>query len=259
MSAHNTQHRDPARLPEYRATNDDDLSSTRHRRILGFIGLFLPIVLPAVDHLRRDGYTSSHTVLNSISAYFHTGANPIFVAGVAGIAIGLLSYRGYRGTNGQIDRLLAVCGGLAAVGVALFPTECDNCPSPAWWSSWMAIVHTLCAIVLFACFAVFATFRFTITNSLHAPTHPTPGLRKTDRIAVYRVCGILIVCCMAWCVAASMNDQSIYIPESLALIFFAISWLVKGQADVFALRLSYYTTHPRYMFSRVQDYVSSGG
>jgi hypothetical protein len=45
------------------------------------------------------------------------------------------------------------------------------------------------------------------------------------------VCGIAIVASIAWAGVAGMNKRSILVPESIALVAFAVSWLVKGRVD----------------------------
>ena len=87
------------------------------------------------------------------------------------------------------------------------------------------MTHTVAAITLFSMFAVFSLWLFRKT----APGEQPPADKKW-RNGIYLLCGIGILASMASAVVARRSGRSIFWPESLALIFFAWSWLVKGQA-----------------------------
>jgi hypothetical protein len=79
--------------------------------------------------------------------------------------------------------------------------------------------------VLFVMFAIFALWLFRLT----APGEQ-PRADKRRRNLVYLICGILIVASIVWAGVSRLNGKSIFWPESIALIAFAVSWLVKGNA-----------------------------
>jgi hypothetical protein len=81
------------------------------------------------------------------------------------------------------------------------------------------------AIVLFTLFAVFALWLFRLAAHGEQPTAD-----KRWRNRVYLGCGTVIVGCIAWAGFNGMNGRPIFLPESIALIAFAVSWLVKGYA-----------------------------
>jgi len=78
-------------------------------------------------------------------------------------------------------------------------------------------------IMLQYLFAVFSLWLFRLT---------TPGSEKSPdkkrRDAFYALCGIVIVVCMVWARLAHVAHRSIFWPETIALVSFALSWLVKG-------------------------------
>jgi len=74
-------------------------------------------------------------------------------------------------------------------------------------------------------FAVFALWLFRIT-----PDGGNAATAKRRRNWVYLTCGIAIVAAMAWAGIAGWTGSSIFLPESLALVAFSVSWLVKGYA-----------------------------
>ena len=94
-----------------------------------------------------------------------------------------------------------------------------------WWGDWINKIHTGAAIILFSTFAVFSLWLFRKT----APGEQPPA-DKERRNTIYLVSGIAIIVSMGWAVLAARAGRSIFWPESSALVFFAWSWLVKGQA-----------------------------
>jgi hypothetical protein len=73
-------------------------------------------------------------------------------------------------------------------------------------------------------FALFSLFLFRLGKD----DPPPPDKRR--RNLIYLVCGIVIVAGMVWSAVAKQQDRSIFIPESIALMAFATSWLIKGRA-----------------------------
>jgi hypothetical protein len=214
------QYRPPA--PGQRS---DDMSGHRHRQVIGYLGLALPILLVQSVRFRPNAPADLWTG-DSSSAYYWTGAVSLFVGLLAALSLFLFTYRGYANESHKYDRAAAIIASIAAALVALFPT-----PPPAgittlpWWAEWVGTTHAVAAIVLFSMFAVFSLWLFRKT---------APGeLQSADkqwRNRFYLLCGIGILASMAWAVIARQSNGSIFWPESAALTFFALSWLVKGQA-----------------------------
>ena len=195
----------------------DDRSTNAHRQLIGWIGLFLPLVLMALA-IWRDTWEGWRK-LESISAYYYSGGAAAFLGMLAALALFLFTYRGYNNEYGKWDWRLSNWAGIAALVVALFPTKSpkDVAPLP-WWATWVGVVHHVAAIALFSCFALFALWLFNQTKT------------KTWRNTLYTVCGVLIVVSMLAAGYCALIGQPIFWPESAALVAFALSWLVKGYA-----------------------------
>lgn len=202
----------------------DDLSNHSHRQLIGYIGLFIPALIIIIV-LLRDGYDRWKS-LDSISAYYYTGAVAAFVGMLVALALFLFTYRGYENKYYWADRAAGITAASAALGVALFPTGApEGVPALSWWQPITGKIHFASAIVLFSMFAVYALWLFRITSS-----RGQIELDKRRRNTVYLICGIVIVASIVWAVIAGLNDKSIFWPESIALIAFSTSWLVKGRA-----------------------------
>jgi hypothetical protein len=213
----NTQATHPAYRP-------DDQSDHAHRQLIGYIGLVLPILLILMA-VARDGVAQWRN-LESISAYYYTGAVAAFVGMLVALSLFLFTYRGYKNKYYWADRAASMTAAAAALGVAFFPTAAPTgVTALLWWSPTTGVLHHVFAVVLFAMFAVFALWLFRITPS---GEQVPPDKRWRNR--VYLVCGVVIVANILWAGVAGLNGKSIFWPESIALVAFAVSWLVKGYA-----------------------------
>ncbi len=209
---------------EHAAPRSDDLSDNAHRQLIGYIGLFLPILLIFLA-VARDGVTRWRG-LESISAYYYTGAVAAFVGMLVALALFLFTYRGYDNAYNWADQLAAKSAAVAALVVAFYPTTAPRDLLPlTWWTPRTGGLHHAAAIVLFVLFAVFALWLFRLT----APGE-TEAADKLWRNRVYMLCGLAIVACILWAGYEGMNSKPIFIPESIALVAFSVSWLVKGYA-----------------------------
>jgi hypothetical protein len=108
-----------------------DLSQQTHRRLIGVLGFLLPILLYLVAGLRPTAPLPRWTFLDSVSAYYYTGAVAILVGVLFALSLFLFSYPGYE--NVIADRVVGRVGGAAALGVALCPTTAPEGLSPPPW------------------------------------------------------------------------------------------------------------------------------
>ena len=204
----------------------DDLSGHAHRQLIGYIGLALPILLVLISASRPIDGLGRWELLGSISAYYYTGAVAVFVGLLVALALLLFTYRGYNNQYHSADRVAAIVAGVAALLVAFFPTRApDMVAPPSWWTQAAGVLHYVSAIVLFTMFAVFSLWLF---RKCGKDEKPDASKRRRNRI--FLVCGLVIVASMIWAGIAGATDNAIFLPESVALIAFAVSWLVKGYA-----------------------------
>jgi hypothetical protein len=232
--------------------SDDDLSTYLHRQLIGYLGASLPLLIwwiagnrptPGIDHPWQP--------LPSISAYYYTSGIVAFVGVLSALSAFLFTYRGYANPFGWQDRLAGAIAALAAMMVALFPTEPPaGLPAPPWWTPGTGSFHNGVAAVLFGSFIFFSLFLFTRSGSTVLPPD------KRARNGMYRLCGVAMIVCVAWAYVAYRQGRSIFWAEALALECFALSWLVKGRAGRTALqaaaRAVHYARHPRHLVRDVR-------
>ena len=101
---------------DYRRDDDIWLTNTQTlRRLIGVLGIALPILLFAFLWI-----TAEHaSALESISHYYFTRANPIFIIVVSIMAIFLMVYKGRE----PIDFYMSFIAGVFAILLLLFPTD----------------------------------------------------------------------------------------------------------------------------------------
>lgn len=192
------------------------------RKAIGIIGMSLPFVL-AFGKIIIDG----PGIQSSMSAYYYTIMGDVFVGSLCAIAVFLMSYRGYEPMDSTAGKLASIF----AIGTALFPTTPPTDATSAQMV--IAIFHGIFAASLFLAFAFFCLVLFRKTN----PNKP-PTSQKIKRNFVYTICGIGILICVAAAVLVNFlpEDSTIlrWMPifwlETLAILFFGLSWFVKGEA-----------------------------
>jgi hypothetical protein len=208
----------------------DDLSGHLHRKFIGASGLLLPIVLVLGAWLRPTTGLPHDDLLDSVSAYYYTGAVAAFVGTLSALSVFMFTYQGYDNRYRALDRWTALIAGVCAALVAFFPTDAPyGIPRLPWWTPAVGTIHFTSAAILFSCFAFYCLvlFRKTYPGRELARLEPDKKRRNT----LYAVCGWGILACLAWAAVAKTNDQPIFWPETIALELFAMSWLVKGRAD----------------------------
>lgn len=219
------------------------LSYVGLRRWIGFIAIFLPVAL-VVGKVLIDG----PGLQGSISAYYYTDMRNVLVGSLCAIGVFLLSYR-----YDKSDAVAAILAGIFAIGVALFPTAPSSGATAT--DETIGIVHRTCAALLFLTLAYFSLFLFTRTSpektrkphnpldylSLLVVTRTIPGRplgpRKKRRNVIYRFCGYAIVVCillMGIVALPAVNGavkqlQPVFWLESIAIVAFGFSWLIKGE------------------------------
>ena len=188
------------------------------QKAVGLIAVTLPFVVAIGNPL-----TGGHGMEGSISAYCYTHMGNYFVGALFALGVFFLSYNYRPLPNYRIDNYLSTVASVMAVGVALLPTASDT-GSASGGAKTVAVLHLVCAGVLFVLLAVFSLFLFTKTD---AGALVSPAKRR--RNAVYRVCGVIIVVCLAAVVGAEIAKVHVlFWLESIMVVAFGISWLVKG-------------------------------
>lgn len=189
------------------------INTLRLRAMIGWLGMLLPWIVVILI-----GYFPA-----SISATWYTNASTVFMIILGAASILLICYKGYE----KIDDITLTLAGIAGLGICLFPT---------WTSGEVQLVgtflidkglsssiHNICAIVFFALLSYNSIFLF--TKGEECPTK-----KKKIRNIIYRVSGIGMIASFLILLLPSFHIK-VWLMETIALFFFAISFLTK--ADIY--------------------------
>ena len=208
--------------------NEFVISYFKLRKDIGVLGLLMPILV-RLGAWWREGILSNE----SISAYYYTSMRDVFVGIMVATGVFLFCYRG----PDRQDNILTNIAGLCSIGIGLFPMEPQYVPlilekfksvlSPDCYSTHGPLgYHIYIVAAFFLIISYLAIFRFP------KPSRPVITTQKLKRNKIYVVCGIVMVVMLILIVSIKAIDmkRSIFWPETIAIVAFAIAWLVKGQA-----------------------------
>jgi hypothetical protein len=169
--------------------------------------------------------------MGSISGYYYTHMRDLYVGILSGVALFLISYRGYE----TIDDIVVVMSGVFALGMVLFPTAMFT--GKAVKVGMFLIDDTISERI----HLMFGTLFFLALsfNSMFLFTRRHPGVmgrEKKRRNVIYRWCGIVMIfSILVIAVYTSLlrgtslaEMYPVLILETIALFAFGVSWLVKG-------------------------------
>jgi hypothetical protein len=184
------------------------------RKSIGWIGIGLPFALMFGVYLLFNGPLP----LYSISKYHYSGMRDFMTGALCSIALFLFFYKGYNRWDLWTSNIAAV----SALCIALFPTVKEG---PLNLS---AYIHFISSGIFFLTLACISLFLFTKKAS-----HPTR--QKKTRNLIYRICGIVMIGALIALVIfyryfKDENSHFVFYVQTIALIAFGVSWLVKGEA-----------------------------
>jgi len=203
------------------------------RKAVGIIGIAPPVVLV----LGNWRLFHANAIEDSISYYYHTSMRGVLVGSLWAIGIFLMSYRGYQKRDEIAGRFACI---FALFPTAQTPGTCDivhffrldhgGCDA----AHVISFVHATCASLLLLTLAYFSLFLFTET---HPGRKQDMTKRKRERNIVYYVSGWIIVASIIGILVLHIGMHIncwgpipvLFAFESVAVVTFGVSWLVKGE------------------------------
>jgi hypothetical protein len=203
------------------------------RAVIGFIGIALPVGL-----LVGDAFLKGDTLpRGSLSAYYHSGMRDLFVGTLCAIGVFLITYRVFDRIS---DNLLSTVAGFAALVVAFFPTgRPAGSHSPATplqqrlGEGQVMVIHFVFAAIFIASLAI-TCYSFGVREG-GRPQHRWGHKAKRSPLFwrwFHWSCALLIVAAVAFSLVTKatgwLDNYSLIIGESVAVLAFGVSWLMKG-------------------------------
>ncbi|MGZ3874398.1 MAG: hypothetical protein ACXVJD_15865 [Mucilaginibacter sp.] len=200
------------------------------RKSVGVLGITLPVILAFGVYIIGN----CHLLKSSVSAYYYTIMGTYLTGTLCAVGLFLFTYKGYD----LQDQIFSKIAGAFAAVTALFPTNCDHicnycnviCKDDSKLSN---TVHYIAAGIFLTSLAYMSLFLFPKSDQ----PKPYPK-QKRRRNAVYVTCGCIMVVFLIGIPALkipSVGDalnpyKAEFWFESIALVAFGSSWLVKGEA-----------------------------
>jgi hypothetical protein len=208
--------------PVYQQGNIQDphiISYMTLRKAIGWMGVLLPAVLVfgsfILDH--------THVIKSSLSSYYWTHLRNVLVGVLCVMGSFLLSYHGPEGFKSW-DSLASKSAGLLSFCIAFVPTSQNGD------NKWGDLVHYLTSAIFLAILSGMSLFLFTKSGEYIT-------VQKKNRNRVFKVCGITMLAAIILIPVTGIDFihkhirqfKPTVICETIALISFGISWLVKGE------------------------------
>lgn len=206
-------------------------SDYRIRKLIGVLGVSLPIALPLL---------ADSTIISSISHYYYLTAPSLYLIIVlSSLGLFLISYKGYSKDHDEFinDDWLTNLAGFAALLVVLIPTACEksgslvierictsgNLPLFGHHDPRTDTYHFIAAGVYIFLMGWMSFFKFTRGEE-----------KGSFRYLLFKSCGILVWSAILFLTIYFLTDAEIpnfvFYMETMAVVPFGLSWLVKGEA-----------------------------
>lgn len=200
---------------------NSELWMRRVRNLAGFLGMILPwlSLMGAGIVAKTVGVPDDFWRTLSISATYYI--TPFLTGILTAAAIVLMCYDGYDWR----DNVVTTISGVFGIMIVLFPCNCTVA------TDYVGAFQLPVSVSNFVhCFSACAFFILLSINSLFLFTLGESGTKmKKIRNIIYRVCGIGMLSALILMVLPINFFAKTFIVEAIALTFFGISWLVKGQ------------------------------
>ena len=222
---------------DYQRENNIWLESSKSlRKMIGILGMLLPVML----YLFSYAFIDISAPLESISHYYYTRANPIFVVILSCLGIFLIMYSGRE----CIDFYVSSLAGIAALMVVFFPTTnlaSACCASDTLFAVTYLPPNPTRETIHYLAAALFFIFLAYMSLQIFTRSDRTPSERKKPKVIrnrIYRTCGVTILICLLVIAAgfSGLIPPEIYETykftfwfETIAIEAFGFSWLIKGQ------------------------------
>lgn len=218
-----------SRLNAERSSTPEIISFRSIRRAVGVLGMTLPLILWAGSNMFGD----TGGIQPSISHFFYTNMREWFTGVLCAVSLFLFTYKGHNLLDGVSANIAAVC----AVLVAFFPTNLiegypgQQAVATVFSTPYHNNIHLTSAAIFFLTLAFMSINLFTRSNRPEAEWSEKKKLRNL----IFKVCGwvmiasIIVIAISKPVLGVSKESPVTFCMETVALVAFGFSWLVKGE------------------------------
>ena len=203
-------------------TNDvNKIWMKRIRNFVGILGMILPwlALLGAILVDRTSGVPKGFWEELSISATYYI--TPPLVGVLTAASITLMCYKGYD----LKDHVITALAGIFGAMIVIFPCKCEAAGAFVGFFQLPVavshIIHCASAVTFFVLLSYMSMFQFTLGKS-------DTRNQKIKKV-IYRICAVGMIGALIFMPIRIEFFAKTFIIEAIALTFFGISWLVKGE------------------------------
>lgn len=201
--------------------NNIQISQLTLRKIIGILAIAFPFLL------LLGSFTGGLVpILGSLSASYWSNNLVIFIGVLITFGLFLIAYKGYD----KVDETITTIAGISMLGVILFPVVGGANYLFLFLSPGITqLLHGIFATIGFSMLGIMSYFQFTKCN----PNKET-SKQKEKRNLAYRICGIIIFAAIILMIPAKLFIiteiiRLFFCLESIVVMAFGFSWLVKGE------------------------------
>lgn len=227
------------------------------RKAIGWLGILLPFALLIGNYVVNNldilnnswfiktdchyPYESNGSFKSSLSHYYYTTVGELFTGTMGSVALFLFCYKGHpkrRGEKWFSDTVMSNLAGFFAMGLVIFPVSSEKCISDnmrTFLSSQnTSYIHFTFAALFFISLALMSIINFRRTATV-------ADFGKGSNAKIYLWCGIIMLACLfivfiyntflAGMFPKVDRIRPIFLLETIALITFGFSWLMKGKIN----------------------------
>lgn len=193
----------------------------RIRNFIGILGMILPWIslVGAILVARTKGIPDDFWETLSISATYYV--TPPLVGILTTAAVVLMCYKGYNWK----DNLVTTLSGIFGAMIVIFPCKCPVAGELVGFFQLPVnishIIHCTSAVLFFILLSINSMFLFTLGGN--------ETRNKKIKNIIFRVCAIGMICALVLMPLPIKFFAKTFIIEAIALTFFGVSWLVKGE------------------------------
>jgi hypothetical protein len=202
------------------------------RALVGTVGLALPFVVVLVSYVLLG---ERPALRDSVSGYYYSGARDVLVGSLCAISAFLVTYKVVERT---LDNSLSLVAGVAALGVAVFPTGRDDGSTLAPTRLQQVLGEGTVNVIHFVCAAVFVgslaalSYWFGVRESHRTERRPGSARRSPRFWRTYHwTCTAIMVLAVGFAIVAHVVNgprNALLISETVSALAFGASWLMKG-------------------------------
>lgn len=214
------------------------------RLIIGALGVLLPLMLWVAEGPMLKG---DWRIRDSLSAYYHSGARDIFVGVLWAVGLLLITYM--AGKTRSFDFILSFFAGVAALGVAVFPTKRPHVnaldprcgpvsdPVPPGCTRLQQVFGEMdvsAAHLIFAFAFIVSLAILCFVFAYREKEHLDESGHGVFHIWFHAACGVVIGLAVLWVPfgtdipIADSRLTTLYVGEVVSILAFGASWFIKG-------------------------------